>query len=87
MTANPKPVPLELWRHPNPTSTQMYKFLEHVRAKYNLDIKDYPGLYKWSVENTSDFWDEVWHFCGIKTSTPYSQVGQSQDKIRNLMII
>ncbi len=55
----------------------MYKFLEHVRTKYSLDIKDYPGLYKWSIENISDFWAEVWDFCGIKASRPYSQVGQA----------
>ncbi|KAK6949847.1 hypothetical protein Daesc_008169 [Daldinia eschscholtzii] len=63
--------PAELWRHPNPTSTQMYKFLEHVRDKYDFEIKDYPTLHKWSVENISEFWEEVWNFCGIKASKPY----------------
>ncbi|XDG00493.1 hypothetical protein ABKA04_000108 [Annulohypoxylon sp. FPYF3050] len=52
----------------------MYRFLEHVRSKYNIDIKDYSGLYKWSIENISDFWEEVWHFCGIKASRSYSSV-------------
>lgn len=52
----------------------MRKFLERVRAKYQLDIDDYPGLYKWSVENVADFWREVWHFCGIKASRPYGEV-------------
>ncbi|KAF3065877.1 Acetoacetyl-CoA synthetase [Daldinia childiae] len=37
----------------------MYKFLEHVRGKYNVEIKDYPTLHKWSVENISEFWEEV----------------------------
>ena len=76
MAANPQPEPLELWRHPNPSSTPMHKFLEHVRAKYKLDILDYPGLYKWSIENITDFWHEVWQFCGIKASRPYSEVSQ-----------
>jgi len=64
----------ELWRHPDPTSTHMYKFLESVRDKYNLDISDYPGLYKWSVDNIADFWDQVWHFCGVTASQPYTEV-------------
>ncbi|KAI0512766.1 acetoacetate-CoA ligase [Xylaria bambusicola] len=64
----------ELWRHPDPQSTSMYSFLDHVRNKYKLEIDDYPGLYKWSTQNPSEFWGEVWHFCGIKASQPYSQV-------------
>ncbi|KAI0598623.1 hypothetical protein F4775DRAFT_583751 [Biscogniauxia sp. FL1348] len=76
MTADSnKPVPVELWRHPDPTSTRMSDFLRHVKSKYNLDIDDYPGLYKWSIENISRFWAEIWHFCGIKASKAYSEVG------------
>ncbi|KAI1653234.1 acetoacetate-CoA ligase [Daldinia decipiens] len=74
MTVDTISEPAELWRHPNPTSTEMYKFLEHVRGKYDVEIKDYPTLHKWSVENISEFWEEVWHFCGIKASRPYSCV-------------
>ncbi|KAI1451899.1 acetoacetate-CoA ligase [Annulohypoxylon moriforme] len=74
MTINHKPAPAELWRHPDPSSTQMYRFLEHVRSKYSIDIKNYPDLYKWSIENISNFWEEVWQFCGIKASKPYSHV-------------
>ncbi|KAI0118594.1 acetoacetate-CoA ligase-like protein [Nemania sp. FL0031] len=74
MTIDQKPTPTELWRHPDPQSTPMSAFLRHVRDKYQLDINDYPGLYQWSTEHSSDFWGEVWHFCGIRASTPYSQV-------------
>lgn len=65
---------VELWRHSDPTSTQMYRFLQHVKTKYQLDINDYPGLYKWSIENVGEFWEEVWHFCNIKASRSYGQV-------------
>lgn len=64
----------ELWRHPDPHSTPLFAFLEHVKNKYGLDIDDYPGLYKWSTQNLSEFWAEVWHFCGIRASRPYTQV-------------
>ncbi|KAH6647279.1 hypothetical protein BKA67DRAFT_582200 [Truncatella angustata] len=69
-----EPQPLELWRHPDPESTQMWKFLQHVKAKHLLDIDDYPGLYKWSIENVAAFWEDVWRFCGIKASKPYTEV-------------
>lgn len=64
----------ELWRHPDPGSTPLFAFLNHVKHKFRLDIDDYPGLYKWSTQNPSEFWGEAWHFCGIRASQPYSQV-------------
>lgn len=67
----------ELWRHPDPGSTQMYRFLEHVNAKYALRLRDYPALHRWSVDNVSAFWEETWHFVGIKASRPYDEVGHS----------
>ncbi|KAK8065829.1 acetoacetate ligase [Apiospora hydei] len=66
--------PAELWRHPDPESTHMFRFLHHVKFKYQLDISDYPGLLRWSVDNIADFWAEVWHFCGIKASRQYDDV-------------
>jgi hypothetical protein len=53
----------------------MWRFLQHVNATYNLDLNDYPGLYKWSVEYIADFWNECWQFVGIKASQPFSEVG------------
>ncbi|KAI0123807.1 acetoacetyl-CoA synthase [Xylariales sp. AK1849] len=74
MDAASKPAPAELWRHPDPETTAMFRFLQHVKAKYHLDIHDYPGLYKWSIENIAAFWEDVWRFCGIKTSKAYIEV-------------
>lgn len=67
----------ELWRRENPEATQMWKFLQHVNSKYDLGLKDYPELYRWSVENIGDFWAEVWHFTGVKASEPFHQVRRS----------
>ncbi|KAK3399150.1 hypothetical protein B0T20DRAFT_351654 [Sordaria brevicollis] len=64
----------ELWRHQDPQSTQMWKFLEHVNSKYGLQLNDYPSLYKWSVDNVAAFWEETWHFTGIRNSKLFDQV-------------
>ncbi len=66
----------ELWRHANPSTTQMFKFLELVNAKYHLELADYPALHKWSVDNVAAFWAEAWHFLGIRASKPYDEVGK-----------
>ncbi|EFQ25279.1 acetoacetate-CoA ligase [Colletotrichum graminicola] len=64
----------ELWRHPDPTATPMWAFLLRVNSKYGLKLADYPGLYKWSIENVAEFWEEVWHFVGITASKPFDKV-------------
>lgn len=71
----PKAAPAEeLWRHSDPKSTPMWRFIQHVNEKYGLKLDDYPGLYKWSIENVGPFWEEVWQFTGIKASKPYDEV-------------
>ena len=64
----------ELWRHGNPQSTPMWKFLQHVNAKYSLQLADYPTLYRWSVDNVAAFWEEVWDFTGIRASRRFDRV-------------
>ena len=66
---------MELWRHDDPQSTQMWKFLGHVNSKYSLKLKDYPTLYRWSVDNIAAFWEEVWDFTGITSSKRFDEVG------------
>ncbi len=65
----------ELWRHPSPNDTQMFKFLQHVDSKYSLGLTGYPALYQWSVGNVPAFWEEVYHFVGITASEPFIEVG------------
>lgn len=66
----------ELWRHPAPETTQMWKFLQTVNKGKSLELKNYNDLYDWSINQTADFWDAVWHFTGIKASAPYDEVGR-----------
>lgn len=64
----------EIWRHPDPASTPMWHFIQEVNEKHSLGIQDYQELYKWSIENVGIFWEEVWHFVGVKASQPYDKV-------------
>ncbi|OAQ93236.1 acetoacetate-CoA ligase [Purpureocillium lilacinum] len=58
----------ELWRHPDQASTPMWDFIQRVNKKHGLQLHGYPGLYKWSVDNVSSFWEEVWDFVGVVAS-------------------
>ena len=66
--------PVELWRHSNPKNTTIYKFKELISSKYILDLPTYHDLWQWSVNEPASFWEEVWHFTGIKTHAQYKTV-------------
>ncbi|KAK3357292.1 acetoacetate-CoA ligase-like protein [Lasiosphaeria hispida] len=64
----------ELWRHGDPESTQMWKFLQRVNDKHGLQLSDYSTLYRWSVDNVAPFWEEVWDFAGVRASRRFDKV-------------
>ncbi len=61
--------------------TNMYKFMETVNKKHGKDLADYNSLYRWSIENISDFWAMFWDFADIKASTPYEFVVDDVNKM------
>lgn len=64
----------ELWRHPEPEKSQIYAFQQHVNKKYGLSTNSYDALWQWSVDQPAAFWEEIWHYTGIKASKPYDTV-------------
>ncbi|MGQ9529890.1 MAG: acetoacetate--CoA ligase [Candidatus Bathycorpusculaceae bacterium] len=50
------------------------RFIEFVNNRYNLRIKSYGDLYKWSIEEISDFWECLWDFTQILASHKYDIV-------------
>ncbi|MES2607398.1 MAG: acetoacetate--CoA ligase [Pseudomonadota bacterium] len=50
-----------LW---TPSHTDRESSLINAFAK-QVGHSTYPALHKWSCDNTSEFWDNVWDFCGI----------------------
>jgi acetoacetyl-CoA synthetase len=40
---------------------------------------DYEALWRWSVEDLEGFWDAVWRFYAIRSSTPYERVLGDRD--------
>lgn len=64
----------ELWRHPDPTKTQLYAFQQHVNSKHSLKTQSYQDLWQWSVDHPAAFWEEIWHYTGIKAHDTYQKV-------------
>ncbi|KAA6408639.1 MAG: acetoacetate- ligase [Lasallia pustulata] len=63
-----------LWRHKNPESTSMYEFKTLVEKKYHVKLNGYEALRQWSINHIAQFWEEIWHFTGIRASTPFTKV-------------
>ncbi len=63
-----------LWKPQGKEKSQMYDFLNQINVKYNLEITNYKELHKWSVENISEFWEEIWHYSRIVYSRSFTRV-------------
>jgi acetoacetyl-CoA synthetase len=55
-------------------SSQMFRFLQNINAKYDLNLDSFSELHNWSIENKSEFWSSIWDFfkiIGSKGTEPY----------------
>ncbi|KAF8861423.1 acetoacetyl-CoA synthase-like protein [Acephala macrosclerotiorum] len=71
MAKSSKPI---LWNHPEPDSTRMAGFLQRVNQKYNLKLKTYDDLYKWSIDHIGEFWEDIWDVCGVIAKRRFTEV-------------
>ncbi len=67
---------LPLW---TPSSTyieqsNLKKYESWLEIQKNLNFKDYQALWQWSVDNIAEFWESVYHFFQIQSSTTYQSV-------------
>jgi acetoacetyl-CoA synthetase len=46
---------------------------EWLRRERGLDLADYGGLRRWSVEHVGDFWQALWDYFAIESPTPHAR--------------
>lgn len=66
--------PKELWRPSKPQETQMYDFMTKASQKYGIPFENYGDLWRWSISESSQFWEEIWHYTSIKAHGTYDRV-------------
>jgi acetoacetyl-CoA synthetase len=67
---------IPLWT-PSPEvveSSNITKFVRHVRSTRGLDLTDYEALWRWSVSDLPAFWAAIWEFFGLDAISDYDQV-------------
>ncbi|KFM82956.1 Acetoacetyl-CoA synthetase, partial [Stegodyphus mimosarum] len=63
-----------VWKPSGNYGEEMKEFKKKIEDKYNVTLKDYWDLHKWSVENLAEFWAEFWHACKVIHSKPFDKV-------------
>ena len=63
-----------LWQPTHPEKAQMAQFMARVNDSFDLNLKSYDELYNWSIHHIPSFWEQVWDYCEIKHSVPFSAV-------------
>ncbi|HTY20209.1 MAG TPA: acetoacetate--CoA ligase [Geobacteraceae bacterium] len=55
-------------------NANMTRFMEFVNDRRGKKFSGYGELYRWSVTDISDFWGDLWAFCGIIASRSFTKV-------------
>jgi acetoacetyl-CoA synthetase len=72
-----------LWQ-PSPErikSTNMYRFMQQVNQRHGLNLSNYDDLYRWSIEQSPDFWAALWEYGEVIHSQPYDEVVDDLNKM------
>ncbi|OAL27996.1 acetoacetate-CoA ligase [Fonsecaea nubica] len=59
------PIPRKLWEHPNPQSTDMWKFKVSLEKASGRKFENYDALYNYSVTQRAAFWRHVFDYFPI----------------------
>ncbi|MCZ2395380.1 MAG: hypothetical protein LC100_02430 [Chitinophagales bacterium] len=60
------------------THSNLSKYADWLKAKYQLSFSDYHSLWKWSVDRPADFWESIAVYFDVRFHTPYEEVMSPQ---------
>jgi acetoacetyl-CoA synthetase len=55
-------------------NTNIYRFMRYVNERYGRKLTGYDELYRWSIEDSPDFWAALWDYAKVIYSRPYEDV-------------
>ena len=59
-------------------ASNLAAFLAWLRQERGLDFADYDGLWHWSVEHLEAFWQAIWDYFALHSTTPATSVLSSR---------
>ena len=63
-----------LWKPKISKKSHVSNFIDELNRKNNLQIDKYEELYKWSISNPKQFWEETWKYSNIISSSQYHEI-------------
>ena len=60
-------------------NAQVTLFMNWLQESKGLVMDDYHTLWKWSVDELEDFWQAIWEYFVVDSSSPYSCVLETRD--------
>lgn len=55
-------------------ATTMARYMRWLEEHKGVRADDYEGLWNWSVSHLEDFWESIWQFFDLKSSSPYTAI-------------
>lgn len=52
----------------------MWDYMAWLKKEKGVDVKDYPELWKWSVDDLETFWESIWEYSGVVGNPSYTNV-------------
>jgi acetoacetyl-CoA synthetase len=53
---------------------EMTRYMRWAAERRGAPFADYDELWRWSVQDTEDFWASIWEFAGVRASRGYERV-------------
>src|SRR5690348_14624404 len=65
-----------LWEPSDPArrSSAMARYMRWLEEHKALHFDSYDALWEWSISHLDDFWESIWQFFEVTSSSPYSAV-------------
>jgi acetoacetyl-CoA synthetase len=79
--SNDDTIPQLMWSPGLFGKTKIDCFRELINEKFNLNLLSYWDLYKWSIDNYSEFWEQFWSFAKIINFSSYESVVDKSKQI------
>ncbi|MFJ5768367.1 acetoacetate--CoA ligase [Psychrobacillus sp. NPDC093180] len=54
--------------------TVLWNFMSWLKSEKGVEVANYAQMWKWSVDELESFWESVWEYSGIISSSSYSKV-------------
>ncbi|MBK4733116.1 acetoacetate--CoA ligase [Noviherbaspirillum pedocola] len=74
MHAEPTPKPLWIPSDTRLAQSHLSDYLQWLEREKKFRFDDYDALWQWSVAHVEAFWESIWQYFGLRSSTPYTQV-------------